>query len=68
MHGESGYHIDPYHGAQAAELMADFFEEVRSDRHVWEALSNAALHRIYSRQASGACSCFGHMALSSLPF
>lgn len=22
----SGFHIDPYHGAEAAELMADFFE------------------------------------------
>lgn len=26
-HGQSGFHIDPYHGDAAAEVMADFFDK-----------------------------------------
>ena len=30
-HGISGFHIDPYHGAEAAAAMADFFEACAKD-------------------------------------
>lgn len=48
-HGKSGFHIDPYHGEQAADLMADFFEEVHKDEKKWVKVSDAALERIYSK-------------------
>ena len=44
--GESGFHIDPYHGAQAADAMADFFEKVHDNDESWVAVSEAALERI----------------------
>lgn len=48
-HDKSGFHIDPYHGQKAADLMADFFEDVHKDEQKWIDLSNAALERIYSK-------------------
>lgn len=48
-HKKSGYHIDPYHGAAAADLMADFFEKCASDPKHWDAVSQAAQERIFSR-------------------
>eukprot|EP00884_Botryococcus_braunii_P012793 jgi/Botrbrau1/21514/Bobra.174_2s0018.2 len=48
-HNISGFHIDPYHGAAAAELMADFFERAKQDMSEWEQVSEEALKRIYSR-------------------
>ena len=47
--GKSGFHIDPYHGSKAADLMANFFEEVHKDEKKWVDLSNAALERIYTK-------------------
>lgn len=47
--GQSGFHIDPYHGDEAANLMADFFEGVHEDEKRWIDLSDAALERIYSK-------------------
>eukprot|EP01025_Chloroclados_australasicus_P065541 TRINITY_DN8929_c0_g1_i6.p1 TRINITY_DN8929_c0_g1~~TRINITY_DN8929_c0_g1_i6.p1 ORF type:complete len:844 (+),score=43.44 TRINITY_DN8929_c0_g1_i6:188-2719(+) len=47
--GLSGYHIDPYHGAQAAELMADFFESCQKDDGHWHKFSQGALQRIQSQ-------------------
>ena len=43
---ESGFHIDPYHGEQAAERMADFFEQVHDSDEAWVKVSDAALERI----------------------
>ena len=60
VHGESGFGIDPYHGNQAAELMADFFEGVVTDTSVWERTSNAALERIRSK-----CACMQALAVSA---
>lgn len=48
-HKKSGFHIDPYHGAEAAELMADFFERCAKDREHWTKVSEAAMERIFSR-------------------
>lgn len=48
-HRKSGFHIDPYHGAAAADIMADFFERAASDGSYWEAISRAARDRIFSR-------------------
>ncbi|OVA13426.1 Sucrose synthase [Macleaya cordata] len=48
-HGISGFHIDPYHPDQAAELMADFFEHCQKDPSHWDKISNAGIQRIYER-------------------
>jgi sucrose synthase len=49
VHGESGFHIDPNHGDQAAGLMADFLEEcARNPRH-WDHLSRGSIRRIQLR-------------------
>lgn len=45
-HGRSGFHIDPYHGDQAADLMAEFFEKCSSDPAYWCRVSEAGLERI----------------------
>ncbi|CAI7793840.1 unnamed protein product [Closterium sp. NIES-54] len=51
--GESGFHIDPYHGDLAAERMADFFERCRDEPKHWDDVSAAALARIQSRYTWG---------------
>uniref|UniRef100_A0A6N2LK71 sucrose synthase n=1 Tax=Salix viminalis TaxID=40686 RepID=A0A6N2LK71_SALVM len=38
VHGKSGFHIDPYHGQQAAELLVDFFEKCKADPTHWSNL------------------------------
>lgn len=47
--GKSGFHIDPYHGAAAAEIMANFFERCAREPSYWDKISAAGLDRIYSR-------------------
>ncbi|KAI4379959.1 hypothetical protein MLD38_006195 [Melastoma candidum] len=46
VHGKSGYHIDPYHGEQAAEILADFFGKCKADPSHWDKLSQGAMQRI----------------------
>lgn len=46
MHGKSGFHVDPYHGDQAAALMEEFFEAAAKDISAWEKMSDASLQRI----------------------
>ncbi|KAK3438590.1 hypothetical protein EUGRSUZ_C03207, partial [Eucalyptus grandis] len=46
MHGKSGYHIDPYHGEQVAELLVDFFEKCKTDQSHWDKISEGAMQRI----------------------
>ncbi|CAN1136168.1 Sucrose synthase [Linum perenne] len=46
VHGKSGYHIDPYHGDQAAELLVEFFEKSKADPSQWEKISDGGLQRI----------------------
>jgi sucrose synthase len=48
-HGISGYHIDPNHGDQAAELMADFFERCAREPEHWQAASDGAIARVQAR-------------------
>ncbi|XP_050379804.1 sucrose synthase [Argentina anserina] len=46
VHGKSGYHIDPYHGEQAAEILVDFFEKCKKDPSHWDKISQGGLQRI----------------------
>ncbi|GAY40989.1 hypothetical protein CUMW_056020 [Citrus unshiu] len=48
-HGASGFHIDPYHPDQAAELMADFFGKCKENPSHWKKISDGGLKRIYER-------------------
>jgi sucrose synthase len=46
VHGKSGFHIDPYHGDRAADLLVEFFEKVKVDPSHWDKISNGGLQRI----------------------
>lgn len=48
-HGVSGFHIDPYHPDQAAQLMVDFFQKSKEDPSHWDKISERGLKRIYER-------------------
>jgi sucrose synthase len=47
--GVSGFHIDPNHGARAAQRMAEFFARCREDPEHWARISRAALARVNER-------------------
>ena len=49
MHGVSGFHIDPYQGDKAADLLADFFEKCKKDVTHWDKISHGGLKRIYEK-------------------
>ncbi|OIW18772.1 hypothetical protein TanjilG_13524 [Lupinus angustifolius] len=46
VHGKSGYHIDPYHGDRAADLLVEFFEKSKADPSHWDKISGGGLQRI----------------------
>ncbi|KAK9715611.1 hypothetical protein RND81_06G177000 [Saponaria officinalis] len=46
VNGKSGFHIDPYHGDKAAELLVDFFQKSKADPSYWDAISLGGLKRI----------------------
>jgi len=48
VHGESGYHIDPNHGSDAAEAMARFLARCRDDPKRWNRISDASVDRVKS--------------------
>ncbi|MBI5040214.1 MAG: sucrose synthase [Gammaproteobacteria bacterium] len=48
-HGESGFHIDPNHGEQAAELIEEFFLRCRDDSSHWKRLSDGGIRRVRER-------------------
>jgi sucrose synthase len=48
-HGVSGFHIDPNHGEEAAESIADFFEKSAESSKHWKRISDGALARIEER-------------------
>ncbi|KAL5701086.1 sucrose synthase [Ranunculus cassubicifolius] len=48
-HGKSGYHVDPYHPNQAADVMVEFFDQCKKDPTHWDTISAAGLQRIYER-------------------
>eukprot|EP00878_Enallax_costatus_P037544 GHUV01042415.1.p1 GENE.GHUV01042415.1~~GHUV01042415.1.p1 ORF type:complete len:205 (+),score=62.21 GHUV01042415.1:212-826(+) len=51
--GKSGFHIDPYHGEKAANVIASFFERCAREPQYWEKISKGGLERIYSRYTWG---------------
>lgn len=48
---KSGFHIDPYHGDQAAEIMVEFFERCQKEEGYWKTIADAGLERIYTKYA-----------------
>ncbi|MBU0680965.1 MAG: sucrose synthase [Proteobacteria bacterium] len=46
--GVSGFHINPNHGDQAADIIADFFSRCESEPEHWHALSEGAINRVQS--------------------
>ncbi|GMH16594.1 hypothetical protein Nepgr_018435 [Nepenthes gracilis] len=46
VHGKSGFHIDPYQGDKASELLLSFFEKCKADPSHWVAISKGGLQRI----------------------
>lgn len=49
VHGVSGFHIDPYQGDKASELLVNFFEKCKEDPTQWEKISQGGLQRIYEK-------------------
>jgi sucrose synthase len=47
--GVSGFHIDPYQGDKAAEILVNFFEKVKADPSHWDKISAGGLKRIYEK-------------------
>jgi sucrose synthase len=45
----SGFHINPNHGAKAAQRMADFLGRCREDPAEWQRISRGALARVSTR-------------------
>ena len=48
-HGRSGFHLDPTHGDEAAESIADFLERAAADPGVWDEVSRAGIERVEAR-------------------
>ncbi|MGM0676949.1 MAG: sucrose synthase [Pseudomonadota bacterium] len=48
-HGHSGYHIDPNHGDEAAEILVDFFARCERDPGHWNRISQAGMDRVEAR-------------------
>lgn len=49
VHGVSGFHIDPYKGDKAAEILVDFFKKCKVDPTHWDKISQGGLKRIYEK-------------------
>jgi sucrose synthase len=47
--GVSGFHIDPNHGEESAQKIANFLESCIKDPNHWLEISTAAIHRVESR-------------------
>lgn len=45
--GVSGFHIDPNHGDESSNKIADFFEKCKQDNQHWTKYSAAGLQRIH---------------------
>ncbi len=48
-HNRSGFHIDPNHGREAAELIADFFEKCKDHPEHWQKISHNGRRRVEER-------------------
>jgi sucrose synthase len=47
--GESGFHIDPTQGGQAAQKMLDFFQACEKDPGAWDLISKGGIQRVEER-------------------
>jgi sucrose synthase len=47
--GVNGYHVDPNHGDEAAQRMAEFFAGARQDPSHWDKIATAAIARVEER-------------------
>ncbi|OAY82452.1 Sucrose synthase 2 [Ananas comosus] len=45
----SGFHIDPYQGDKAAEILVSFFGKCKEDPTYWDQISQGGLRRIYEK-------------------
>ncbi len=45
-HGQSGFHVDPNHAEQSADIMADFFCKCRQDTQYWTKISEGGIQRV----------------------
>jgi len=48
-HGVSGFHIDPNHGDQAGDMIADFLADCAEHPDHWQAISDGAVERVRAR-------------------
>lgn len=48
-HGESGFHLDPNHGEEAAGGVAEFLARCEADPAYWDRISRAAISRVEQR-------------------
>jgi len=48
-HGVSGFHIDPNHGSETVELIADFLVKSLESEDHWKTISQGAIERVKSR-------------------
>jgi len=48
-HGQSGFHIDPNHGDNSADLIAEFFEKCQEDAAYWDQISSGGVERVEQR-------------------
>lgn len=46
--GISGFHINPNHGAESAEIINNFFARCQTDADYWSKISQGAIHRVQS--------------------
>lgn len=46
--GESGFHIDPNRGDEAADKISDFFQKCEADSSYWNRVSKAGIDRVLS--------------------
>lgn len=47
--GESGFHIDPNHGDEAAQRLVDFFERCEKEEDYWSRISKGGIQRVLDR-------------------
>lgn len=47
--GVSGFHINPNHGEEVAQQLAEFFDRCREDSSYWETISQGGIERVQSR-------------------
>lgn len=48
-HGDSGFHIDPNHGAEAAAEIEQFFARAQAEPGYWKRIADAGIRRVRER-------------------